>query len=73
MKWLILLPVLALLPTVALAQQNIKVDCSAYHKNSDGLWTIIRENVIIFDAKLIPINLTNACCFGSDSKRWILD
>lgn len=73
MKQLILLLfVLMLLPTIALAQQNIKVDCLAYHKNPDGLWTIIHENVIIFGGKPIPINLTNACCFGSDSKRLML-
>src|SRR5580698_6435752 len=34
MKWLTLLPFIALLPNGALAQpQTIKVDCSAYHKN----------------------------------------
>jgi hypothetical protein len=72
MKQLILLSALALLPTVALAQQTIKVDCSAYHKNPDGLWTVMHDNVIILDGKPIPINLTMACCFGSDSKRLML-
>ena len=72
MKRLMLLSMLALLPTVALAQQTIKVDCSAYHKNLDGLWTVIHENVIIFDGKPISITLTNACCFGADSKRLML-
>jgi hypothetical protein len=73
MKRLMLMSVLALLPTVALAQsQTSKVDCSAYRKNDNRLWAIIRDNVIIVDGKPISINMTMACCFGSDSKRLIL-
>jgi hypothetical protein len=73
MKRLILLSVLMLLPTVAFAQsQTMKVDCSAYRKNDDDLWTVIHENVIILDGKPIPINLTRACCFGADSKRLMM-
>jgi len=73
MKRLILLSVLALLPTIALAQTGTsKVDCSAYHKNDDRLWTIIHDNVIILDGKPISINMKMACCFGSDSKRLML-
>jgi hypothetical protein len=65
--------VLALVPTVALAQSlTSKVDCSAYHKIPDGLWTITRENVIIVDRKPISINMTMECCFGSDRKRLII-
>jgi hypothetical protein len=73
MKPLTLLSILTLLPSIALAQQTMKTDCSAYHKNSDGLWTVVRENVIILDGKPISVKLTMACCFGSESKRLILD
>jgi hypothetical protein len=70
-KWLTLLSVLAVLPTSAFAQ-TAQVDCSAYHKNPDGLWTVTHENVIILNGKPISINLTMTCCFGSDSKRLML-
>jgi len=73
MKRSILASILTLLPTVALAQaQSIKVDCTAYHKNPDGLWAVTHENVITLDGKPLAINLPTACCFGSDSKRLIL-
>jgi hypothetical protein len=63
---------LVLLPTVAMAQPHIKVDCMAYHKNDDGLWAVTRANVIILDGKSIPVDITNACCYGSDKSRWML-
>jgi len=69
MKRLMLLTFLTLLPTAALAQQTIKVDCLAYKRTSNGLWTVIRQNIIILDGKPIPVKLTLACCFGSESKR----
>jgi hypothetical protein len=73
MRRLILMFALVLLPTVAFAQtQTIKVDCSAYSKNNEGLWTIIHANDIILDGKSISINLNNACCFGSDRSRLML-
>ena len=73
MKRLMLMLILTLLPTVAPAQsQTSKADCSAYHKHLDRLWTILHENVIIVDGKPISINMTMACCFGSDSKRLII-
>jgi hypothetical protein len=74
MRRFMLMSVLALLPTAALAQtQTIKIDCTAYHKNLDGLWTITRPNIIVLDGKPISVQMTDACCFGSDSKRLILD
>jgi hypothetical protein len=73
MKRLILMAILTLLPTVTSAQSlTSKVDCSAYHKTLDRLWTVMHENVIIVDGKPISINMTMACCFGSDSKRLII-
>jgi hypothetical protein len=71
-KPLILMSVFALFPTVALAQSTSKVDCSAYHKNDDDLWTVKRSNVIIVDGKPISIDMTMGCCFGSDSSRLII-
>jgi hypothetical protein len=74
MKWLTLLPFIALLPNGALAQpQTIKVDCSAYHKNPDGLWTVTHANVMILDGKSLTIDVTMACCFGSNSGRLVLN
>ena len=73
MKCLIMMSVLALLPEAALAQSlTSKVDCSAFHKNDDGLWKITRDNVIIVDGKPISVNMPGACCYGSDRSRLIL-
>jgi hypothetical protein len=73
MKSLIMMSVLALLPRAALAQSlTSKINCSAYHKNDDGLWTITRENVITVDGKPISTNMPGACCYGSDRSRLIL-
>lgn len=70
----ILLSVIALLPKGALAQsQAAIVDCSAYHKNPDGLWTVTHENVIILDEKPLAIKMTMACCFASDSRRLVIN
>jgi hypothetical protein len=72
-KRLILILALALLPTVALAQgQTMKIDCTAYRRNPDGLWTVIHTNVIVLDGKSITVDMTNACCFGSDRSRLVL-
>jgi hypothetical protein len=74
MKRLTLAAVLALGPTAASAQtQTIHVDCTAYQKNPDGLWTVMRPNIIVLDGKSVSVDVSNACCFGSDSKRLILD
>lgn len=74
MKRLILTTVLALLPTAAIAQtQTIEVDCSAYHRNFDGLWTIMHDNVIKLDGKPITIKGTMSCCFGSNASRLMID
>jgi hypothetical protein len=73
MKRLLLMSILTMLPTVALAQSQVsKLDCAAYQKNLDRLWTVTRENVMIVNGKSISINMTMACCFGSESKRLIL-
>jgi hypothetical protein len=73
-NWLILIAVLALVPAAVSAQpQTIKVDCAAYHKNSDGLWTVMHANVIVLDGKPITVDATNACCFGADRSRLIVD
>jgi hypothetical protein len=72
-KRLILILVVALLPSAAAAQtQTINVDCTAYHKNSDGLWAVTRANVIVQDGKPITVEATNACCFGADRSRLIV-
>jgi hypothetical protein len=69
----ILMAVVALVPAVASAQpRTIKVDCAAYHKNSDGLWTVTQTNVIVVDGKSITVDATNACCFGADRSRLIV-
>jgi hypothetical protein len=72
-KRLILTLVFALLPSAALAQgQTIKVDCTAYHRNSDGLWAVTHANVIVQDGKPITVGVANACCFGADRSRLVV-
>jgi hypothetical protein len=62
-----------LLPVPAWAQaQTIKVDCTAYRKNDDGLWAVTHPNVIVLDGKPVSVDATNACCFGADRSRLIV-
>jgi len=72
MKWSMVIPALVLLPTAAAAQSHFTVDCTAYRRNDDGLWAIVRPNEIQMDGKSIPIDITNACCFGSNRARLII-
>jgi hypothetical protein len=70
MKHLALISALVLSPLGAWAQgSTLKIDCSAYHKNLDGLWTVIRPNTIVVDGKSVAVDLTRACCFGADTQR----
>jgi hypothetical protein len=69
---LILIAAVTLLPAAASAQDTIKVDCTAYHKNDEGLWAVTHANVIIFNGKPITVDATNLCCFGADSRRLIV-
>ena len=72
-KRLMLISALVLLPTAVWAQtQTMKIDCTAYRRNPDGLWTVIRPNVVVLDGKPISVDMTNACCFGSDRNRLVL-
>ena len=70
MNRLVLMAVLVLLPVAAWAQaQTIKVDCTAYRKNDDGLWAVTHPNVIVLNGKPVSVDATNACCFGADRSR----
>jgi hypothetical protein len=71
MDRLVLIAVLVLLPVAAWAQQ-IKVDCTAYRKNDDGLWAVTHPNVIVLNGKPVSVDATNACCFGADRSRLIV-
>jgi hypothetical protein len=72
MDRLVLITVLVLLPVAAWAQSQIKVDCTAYRKNDDGLWAVTHPNVIVLDGKPVSVDATNACCFGADRSRLIV-
>jgi hypothetical protein len=68
----ILVSAITLFPAVAVAQ-SAGVDCTAFYRYPSGAWAVIHPTVIVFGDQSLLINMSEVCCFRSETYNLIVD